>query len=173
MIQPLRRRHRFMVTTLGVLILAGFLIGLQARQDVPHMAAAELGSAGAVRQALGVPGERLGDLPLLARTLRLPVDERGVPVVDAVAPDAASGYFLQLLADPDWNEADVLVYLTQVAGPHDALPPAAQLLGPMGGWRGGLLPIPDATPWLSSSVVLYSLAHQKVLGSGPLPQVEP
>ena len=144
MIGPLRRRHRRTMVALAVLVPAGFWLGIAARPDWPG------GAAAAAPDAAGMEAEGMEPL-------------EGLGLLAAVGPRT-----LELLPTEDLQRPDVLVYLSGEPGPHAALPADAHLLGGLKGLEPRAFPLPDGAS--TRTLVLFSLGHQEVVGSAPLPE---
>ncbi len=136
MIRPLRRRHRLWIALLSLTLPVGVGLGLAARPEAPR---GESRSSGLdwtkARELEGL------DLSLLTDPSDASLWVR--PSVDAQRPD-------------------VLVYLTSEPPGLDSLPRDAHLVGSLAGVRPRRLELGDAR---GSTLVLYSLGHQEVLGS--------
>ncbi|MEO8429377.1 MAG: hypothetical protein ABI651_19975 [Verrucomicrobiota bacterium] len=154
MIRPLRRRHRVMVCTLGVLLPFVFVAGIAARRPVPV--------------ARSVPVElesKLSDFGTVVWTKAdlLP----GQRIITSLRRNAASLVAVTFMFR-DLAKPDVLVYWATGKGTAvEGLPDNARLLGALS--NGVPLPIPAAARGEAGRVVLYSLAdHEVVATSKPL-----
>lgn len=126
------------------------MIRAQRRAHRALFAALALLVPGVLAAALAVRPPRAGGERALAAAAEAPAD--GVRAwLEAGALRVALGR--------DWNEPDVLAYACAAAPEDDALPRDARLLGSIA--PGARLAWPSGARWL----VLYSLAHQRVVGA--------
>jgi hypothetical protein len=148
MIHPLRKRHRAMVCTLGVLVPVAFVAGIAARRPVPVVTsvAAELES-------------RAADFGAIVWTKAdLWPDQR---VITSLRRNAASDLAVELMFR-DLVKPDVLVYWA--AGKEmtvKSLPDDARLLGALS--NRAPLSIPADMRGMAGQFVLYSLADHEVV----------
>lgn len=153
MIRRLRRRHLRLVTGVAVIAAAGVVAALAARPEWP-LAPAPAAPATAVPM-----GEWEGLWEGAELTTRLAADAAGTLRLDLD---------LDLDATGDPAVPDPLVYWSpEPAQPGGPLPAGSVLAGALvdGRARGLGLP-PDAA---GGTLVLYSLAHQRVVATATLP----
>ncbi len=153
MIRPLRRAHRVIWTLLAIALPAGYLIALQARPGAP-LSAAPAAAAG--------PGAPVGEVHGL-------LDDVGVRARVWTGDD---GPVLELWPARDLQRPDVLVYWSPIAA-HDALPERAHLIGRLAGTQRRRMSLPRNAAARDGHVYLYSLGHQALVASGPLPATAP
>ena len=152
MIAPLRRRHRAVTTVLAVAVPVGFVVALAARDPLPTMAADDPALEGiAVERPDPWGSEEPSELS--ARVDR-----------DAGQPR------LELFGLPHSPGPDGLVYLTDEIDP-DALPPDARWIGAVDGARSQAFDLPPGASGMRT-VLVYSLAHDRVVASAALPAPE-
>jgi len=70
------------------------------------------------------------------------------------------------------QQPDVLVYLSPAAPAGDSLPESAQLLGSLAGLGAAQLTLPTTLPSAAPQFILYSLAHQTIVATGPVQEGE-
>jgi hypothetical protein len=150
MIRPLRKRHRVMVCTLGVLLPVAFAAGLVARKPVPRAAT--------------MPSELAGTASDFGRVLWTKADIwPGQRIITSLRRDAAGSVAVELMFH-DLAKPDVLVYWA--AGKEAAsegLPDNARLLGALSNQTP--LTIPAAVRGEVGRFVLYSLADHEVVAA--------
>ncbi len=150
MIRPLRRRHRVIVSTLGVLLPVAFAASLAARKPVPVVAT--------VPSGLADQGNDFGRI-VWTKTDIWP----GQRIVTSLRRDSAGSVAVELMFR-DLAKPDVLFYWA--AGKEAAaggLPDNARLLGALSNRTP--LPIPAAVRGEVGRFVLYSLADHEVVAS--------
>lgn len=152
MIAPLRRRHRWMIGTLLLTVPVLLVVALRARapryyvESLPGEMVDEGFEGGRVFDVFGELGVRV----------------RGI--------EAAGGALLELAPAAPLAQPDVLVYWSPEDSGSGAGLAEAILLGALGDrTRSYFLPPEGAT--VDGRLVLYSLAHQEVVASGPLPAI--
>ncbi len=156
MIAPLRKRHRRTVSALAVLVPALYVLALAARPDPPVV--------DALPPALAdpTPGEVLSDYGALFTGQAIAARLRG---------DGAARW-VELEPREPVARPEVLVYWAPGSeGGYDRLGDGAVLLGALAGARPRAYPLPDAALGRDGRLVLYSLGHQEVVDSAPLPAV--
>lgn len=152
MIRPLRKRHRAMVSALGVLLPVAFAVGIAARRPVP---------------AASVPPELEGKVKDFAQVVWTKADLwPGQGIITTLRRDDAGSVAAELTVR-DLAKPDVLVYWA--AGKQfarESLPDNARLLGALVAQVPLLLP--DDARDEPGCFVLYSLAdHEVVATSNP------
>src|SRR5437870_1315052 len=148
MIRPLRKRHRVMVCTLGVLLPVAFAAGLVARKPVPVAAT--------------MPSELAGTASDFGRVVWTKPDIwPGQRIITSLRRDAAGSVAVELLCR-DLAKPDVLVYWAAGKEPTaEGLPDKARLLGALS--NRVPFPIPADARGEIGRLVLYSLADQEVV----------
>lgn len=148
MIHSLRRAHRWMMLALVVLLPAVFVAGMLARP-----------------RYLAVP--RLPEEP--AQTSVTPkfevLSETGLKVHFGRAARAAERAVMTVIPLDEPVEPDLLVYWDERPGNDGKPSDTAILLGTLKGRQPRAMTIPQTVPESSGFLVLYSLAHAKVLGA--------
>ena len=148
MIRSLRRRHRAMVCTLGVLLPVAFVAGIAARRPVPV--------------AESVPAELRGNLPNFGIVVWTKADLwPGHRIITSLRRNGAGLVAVELVLR-NLAKPDVLVYWA--AGKETAvegLPDNARLLGALS--KGVPLPMPADARVEVGRFVLYSLADHEVV----------
>jgi len=150
MIRPLRRRHRLIVSVLGVVLPTAFAAGLAARKPVPVSTALPTAIAGRSVEFATV---------LWTKTALWPGHE-----ISTRIRRSALGSLALDLAVQQLPKADVLVYW--VAGAEtagDGLPKNARLLGALA--EHTLLPLPTGARGERGVLVLYSLADHEIVAT--------
>jgi len=156
MIAPLRRRHRWVWTVL-CLLPAALAAALWSR---PPAALFNSSPPTALRPPV----------PHSTAVAESTVDIAGVSLHLALY---ASGDATLLAIEPltEFAQPDVLAYWAPVAVSGSSLPRQAFLLGSIAGRRAGVFKLPAAAGHQGGGqLVLFSLAHGEVLGSGALPR---
>jgi len=159
-IRPLRKRHTALATVfLALLAPAGLLAGVLSRPDAPLMS----GLPDVVLAEIDGPSGRIGDTSLEIDGLTIAVRTW----------KGGTSRFLQLAPERDLQLPDVLVYWTpEAVTGADAAPPAdALLVGSLAGARPRNFVLPTAAG-AGGSIMLFSLGHQRGLGSVNLPGEE-
>ena len=157
MIAPHRSRHRVVFILLALLLPAGFVMALAARPELPT--STEIPLAADERVETGVlvdESDALLDGALVLRVFRGEA-RRSLPI-------------LELEPAGELTLPDALIYWTAGTA-TDALPEDARLVGTIGGLRARRLRLPVEVRDGPSAIVLYSLAHDGILASHPLPHI--
>ena len=147
MIAPLRRRHRGMFVVLAVAVPTLFLFALAHRPRAPEVPE--------------LPPELAGTAPAESRPVEL-----FAGYASSLSTDA-TGTHLTLEALEPLRQPDLLAYFCTEA-PAGRLPADAHLLGPVAWGQARTFALPEAAAG-GGHVVLYSLPHQEVTVSAPLP----
>lgn len=161
MIRPLRRRHLRTLALLTLVLPAGFAAALLARPAPPVIESMPpgFGASQTIEGASSIV------------VLEGLISEREVEAWIAVKGDTP---WLFMVPRSDLRRPDVLLYAAResAATTDSGLPEGAILLGTLAGTRERSFRLPA---WVFDSparLVLYSLAHQEVVGTGKLPVVE-
>lgn len=154
MIAPLRRRHRLTVASLAVALPVLYVVALAARPDEPVVdqlppALAEA-AAGEVDQDFG---ELVTD-----------------PAVAVRSRTDGAQWWVELDPGAPIALPEVLVYWTP-STVADRLPEDAFLIGSLAGARARAHGMPRDALGRDGTLVLYSLGHQEVVASAPLPAI--
>ena len=148
MIRSLRKRHRVMVCTLGVLLPVALTVGLAARKPVPVSATVPSALAGQVNDFGRVVWTKTDLWP-------------GQRIITSLRRNAARSVAVELLFR-DLAKPDVLVYWAAGKEPTaEGLPDKARLLGALS--NRVPFPIPADARGEIGRLVLYSLADQEVV----------
>lgn len=145
MIRPLRDWHRRIVFALAGVLPLTFVAGLLARKAPAARNSSVVWTAGSAIRWKSAAPIRLGTADVRARR-------------------SEDGKWLEFLGGGELLEPDVLVYSSASALAGNTLPPDARLLGSFAARRMRT----DA----AGHVVIYSLAHQNIIGGlrlGDLP----
>ncbi|MEL7059054.1 MAG: hypothetical protein AAGN46_03395 [Acidobacteriota bacterium] len=153
MIEPLRRRHRWMLTTLAVALPVGVALALTARPPVAEGPLPAPLTAGSPET--GAPARdilRAGPVELAVAHLDNRIEVR------ATTPPSVPEPLVY------WTP-DVVIEGTR------GLPGDAVFIGPLSMRRllSAPAPAPDATSAARGALTVYSLGHGEVVGSVPLP----
>jgi hypothetical protein len=161
MIRSLRTRHRVIFTALALALPALFAAGLLARRAVPinRLPDRWLPEAPASAVLLAGQGKLWEEFGLATR---VQTDEQ----------DAAR-LVLEIAPTREWREPDALLYWSESLPVSGHLPEAAVLLGPLTGTQAQRFRLPEPASQASGHLILYSLAHQKVLATAELPSPAP
>ena len=151
MILSLRKRHRCMVTGLGIFLPIAFVTGIAARKPVPAMNSLP---PGLVPAAVGYESQEWQRTDLFAKS---------TIQVTLLRDRAKMGRFaVELSVTRDFVKPDLLVYwAARGSGVTDTLPDNAILLGVLSPTVA--LPLPANTAPAGGVLVLYSLADQQVI----------
>ncbi|MFO1475317.1 MAG: hypothetical protein U1F98_01540 [Verrucomicrobiota bacterium] len=150
MIYPLRRRHRHIVISLGVLLPIAFVAGIAARRPVPEMESLPAGLSSYPERFSAVEWERSDLFATNRMQVRL-LSQGGI----------GGSFAVQCAAAPDFLKPDLIVYWAAGnPGITDTLPDNARLLGTFGPQP---LPLPDDSRGASGVLVLYSLADGEIV----------
>ena len=157
MIRSARCIHRFLVPAIGAATLLGVGLGLKSRQAVPAMHPTDP----------ALHGLRPGSRPAGADdTSRVAVD--GLDLSLARVRSEGRTY-LDLYPGPGLLEPDVLIYHSaNAAAANGTLPSDVLLLGTLAGLEPRRVQLPSER--VSGHLILYSLAHTRLLGSAPIPE---
>lgn len=156
MIAPLRRRHRWVIPVLAVVVPVLYVVALAARPD--HPAAPPL-PAELDRPMPGQVESEEADL------FEHPITTRIRTGRDAVA-DAA--WWVELSPREPLAKPEVLVYWSAAPSGGGQLPADAYLLGALAGTRARAYALPVEALGRPGRLWLYSLGHQEVVGSAEL-----
>ncbi len=157
MIAPLRRRHRWTTAVLALAVPVLYVVALSGR--VPEPVAEALPSALAGDSPAG---EVVNEYGALFTGQAIAVRLRG----------GGSSWWIELEPREPVTRPEVLVYWTpQTTAAADRLPPDAFLLGALAGRRPQAFAVPSAALGGAGRLVLYSLGHQEVVASAPLPAI--
>ena len=159
MIMPLRKRHRFMITLLAIVLPIAFITGLTGRQApaVMEIPPVDLQASAAVFSQIVYEKNDLW--PGHTITTRLCAD--GMPPTRLT---------VELQPREDFKIPDLLVYWHEgemVEG--DRIPAGAFLLGNLAGRQARQMILPEGALQYDGRLVLFSLAHQKIFASAALP----
>ena len=148
MIRPLRRRHRVVVCTLGVLLPFVFVVGIAARRPVPV--------------TKSVPAELGGNASDFGTVVWTKADLWPDQRITTSLRRNAVGFVAVELMFRDLAKPDVLVYWAAGEGRAvEGLPDNARLLGALS--NGVPLPVPADARGEAGRFVLYSLADHQVV----------
>jgi hypothetical protein len=149
MIRPLRRRHRHIVITMGVVLPLAFTLAIAARKPVPavtslpaELVTPEVGSATAV-------WDRSDLFAKTAIQVQLLRDNHN-----------SSRFLLKLSAIKDFVKPDLIVYWVAQNITLDSLPESALLLG---SFHSDFLEVPVEATAHPGALVLYSLANGEIV----------
>ena len=157
MIAPLRRRHRRMTAALALAVPALYVLALSGRP--PEPVAETLPSALAGDPP---PGEVVNEYGALFIGQAVAVRLRG----------GGSPWWIELEPREPVTRPEVLVYWTpETPAVADRLPADAFLLGALAGRRTLAFALPEDALGRAGQLVLYSLGHQEVVASAPLPAI--
>ena len=159
MIRPLRRRHRFIVSALAVLLPLAFVFALSARKTSALMRDLPLALS---KQASSFP-RVLWEKENLWSDLKMSTRVCG----DELPPTQLA---LELHPFEDLKAPDVLVYWSPQNSGEELN--EAYLLGALAGRHKRSWPLPQAALQSEGKIVLYSLGHQQILASAALPLSE-
>ncbi len=155
MIHPLRKRHRRMTLAIAIIVPVLFVAGLLSRQTVPateNAAAFQSNLSHEFSNELFSDKTLWGELDIRTRVLSTGQDSVRLA--------------LELTPHTPLKIADVLVYWhSGNNGDGKTLPGGAFLLGTLSGLHQRLFPLPEPAVQSDGVVMLYSLAHRKVITS--------
>ena len=157
MIAPLRRRHRWLTTSLALAVPVLYVAALAGRQSAPTVDS--------------LPADLTGGSVEGTEVVAAGIDFDGIPV-SARLLRSAGGWMIELEPREALAKPEVLAYWAGESA-VDGLPVDAHLLGAFGGTRSQLLAVPEAVRGKAGHLVLYSLGHQEVLASVALPAIGP
>ena len=159
MIAPLRRRHRWTTAVLAVAVPVLYVVALAARPDEPVVVSLppewSPAPAGKVEADLGLLIE---DPPVVVRA-------RGDGSSDV------KSWGLELEPIEPIARPKMLVYWSASPPTAGRLPEAATLLGGLAGRHARTFELPVAARGHAGTLVLYSLGHQEIVASAPLPAI--
>lgn len=157
MIHPLRNRHRTMIATLAVLLPLLFIAGIASRKNIP--ASPVLPTADGIGQ----------DMP----EMQLWQSEdlwAGLDMVTALHHGGTGRMLLELRPQVYLGYPDILVYWLPGPAPgNEKIPGDALLLGTLYDTVKRMFELPAAGLSGESTVLLYSLAQQRIVASATLP----
>jgi hypothetical protein len=159
MIQPLRRRHRWMTAALAIILPIAFVAGLAVRKPLPateNVPSAVPSTSTEFSQVLFEKGDLWNDLAISTRVLadQLPTTHLAVELQPRV--------YLKI--------PDILVYWhPQPSSDADKLPEGSYLLGALAATEKRCFVLPDSALVHDGIIMLYSLAHQKKIAAAKLP----
>jgi hypothetical protein len=160
MIHPLRRRHRRMIAAITIVLPIAFVAGLAVRKPIP--ATENLPSALTVLPATSFPHLLLEENDLwsdLKITTRVYGDQQ-----------PAERLAVELYPQDYLKIPDLLVYWHHPPSIQtDKLPGDAYLLGALAGTQKLRCILPEPAMTQDGSLILYSLAHQKIIATTMLP----
>ncbi len=161
MILSLRRRHRWLIAILSVLLPLAFAAAMFARKAprANEAPAAFPPLAPALSQIILSKNDLWPNLNLVTRVCG-----------DALPPTQLA---LELQPQEELRAPEVLVYWSpQNSGAPEALLRDAYLLGTLAGKQKRSWPLPEAALRADGMLILYSLGHQQVLATAALPVLE-
>ena len=159
MIQSLRRRHRWMMAAVTIILPVIFVAGLAVRKPVP---ASEQVPAGVA--------------PLAADASHLLFEKddlwNGLPISTRLfaAQQPATLLAVELHPRVYFKFPEILVYWHSSASTQlDKLPEESYLLGTLAGKENHRFVLPDSARTHDGALILYSLAQQKLIATAALP----
>jgi len=159
MILSLRRRHRVMMLSLAFILPIAFVAGLIVRQPIP-----------------ATPDLPVCSTPLSSEGWQLCFEKEdywpGLPITTRLYANRQSSTQLAMELQPraDLKTPDILVYCHPAFSTGTGqLPERAQLLGTLAGTEKRRFILPAAASEQETSIILYSLAHQKIIAETQLP----
>lgn len=160
MIHPLRRRHLWMTTAIAIILPVVFVAGLAVRKPIPatENAPSALMAPPAVSfsHLLFEKSDLWADLKI---TTRVYADQQPA---ERLAVELHPQDYLKI--------PDLLVYWhPQPSIQTDKLPDDAYLLGALAGTQKRRFILPEPAMTQDGSLILYSLAHQKIIAATTLP----
>jgi len=159
MILSLRRRHRVMMLSLALILPVAFVAGLVIRQPIPTTENLPVSLALLSSEGWQLCFEKDDHWPRLPITTRLYANRQ-----------SDTHLAMELQPRTNLETPDILVYC-HPAFSSDAgqLPERAQLLGTLAGTEKRRFILPAAASEQQTSIILYSLAHQKIIAETQLP----
>lgn len=160
MIHPLRRRHRWLTMAISIILPIAFIAGLSVRKPIP---ATENIPAGSMRPS------SISFAHLLFEKSDL---WTGLKIITRVYTDQQPAERLAVELHPqDYLKIpDMLVYWhPQPSIQTDKLPDDVYLLGALAEMKKLRFILPGPAMTQDGSLILYSLAHQKVIAATMLP----
>ncbi|MGH7457073.1 MAG: hypothetical protein ACRENG_37330 [bacterium] len=160
MIHPLRRRHRWMTVAISIVLPIAFVAGLTVRKPIPATenvpAASMTPSSAAFSHLLFEKSDLWPDLKI---TTRVYADQQ-----------PAARLAVELHPQDYLKIPDMLVYWhPQPSIQTDKLPDEVYLLGALAGTEKLRFILPEPAMTQDGSLILYSLAHQKIIAATMLP----
>lgn len=163
MMLSLRRRHRWMMAAVAIVLPAAFIAGHAVRKPVP--ATESMPSMFMAPPATAFPHllyEKSDLWQALRITTRVYADQQPA---ERLAVELHPQGYLKI--------PDMLVYWhAQPPNQLDKLPDAAYLLGALAGTQKLRSVLPEPAMTQDGSLILYSLAHQKIIAATNLPTSE-
>jgi hypothetical protein len=160
MIHPLRRRHRWMMTAITIILPIIFIAGLTVRKPIP--ATENLPTVSMTPSAISFSQllfEKNDLWPGLKITTRVYADQQPV---ERLAAELHPQDYLKI--------PDMLVYWhAHLSMQTDKLPDDVYLLGALAGTQKLRFILPEPATTQDGSLVLYSLARQKIIAAAMLP----
>lgn len=155
MIRPLRRRHRFMLTALAVIIPTLYVAALAARRPAARMDALPI----RLNAHPGAVESRREQLPLQTATN-----------IQLVLLTTAGQRWIELRVGEPLSHPDVLVYWSALgATTSETIPEEAVLLGVLSDLRDSSFEIPHDD---RGELLLYSLPHEQIIARASLPEAD-
>ena len=157
MIQSLRHRHRLTIMMLTVLLPLIFVCGLLARKAAPVSAR--------------LPVIRLDQSPgqfVVIRDEPALWKDQSIKTRLLKPGNDATKVLLELTPLRDPGEPDVLVYVSEEKPADDRVADRALLLGSLNGAHPVRFVMPDKFAASTIHLILYSLAHHKVIATAEL-----
>jgi len=159
MILSLRRRHRVMMLSLAIILPIAFVIGIVVRQPIPAMQDLPVSSTPLSSEDWQLCFEKDDLWADLLITTRLYANRQ-----------SNTQLAMELQPRENLKTPDVLVYChSAFSTSSDQLPESAQLLGTLSGTENRWFILPAAASEYEMSIILYSLAHQKMIAETKLP----
>jgi hypothetical protein len=155
MISSLRNRHRIMVASLAVIAPAVFVAGVLVRKPFPVSDPSSIIRQKVDSNTTAVLLENKFLWKRRAKVARV-IADKNTPSIS----------FIELQAANDLAEPDALVYWSLVQPSQDRIPDNAKLLGKLSNNRVESLSLPEGIGYL----ILYSLAHRKIVAIDQFPQ---
>lgn len=158
MIRSLRRRHRVMTTAIAIILPLLFMAGIAARKAIPRME---------IPPALAPAEEKFSELIFRKSNFWPELDIAARVFADSIPPSRLA---VELHPQRYLKIPDILVYWSETpASAGDKMPESAYLIGTLAGTEQRRFPLPPAALDSDGTLILYSLAQQKVIGIAALP----
>lgn len=158
MIRSLRRRHRAMTTAIAIVLPLLFLAGIAARKAIPRME---------IPPALTPVEETFSELIFQKNYFRPELDIAARVFADSLPPSRLA---VELHPQRYLKIPDILVYWSETPpNAGDKMPESSYLIGTLAGTERRRFPLPSAALDSDGSLILYSLAQQRVIGMAALP----
>jgi len=167
MILSLRRRHRVMMLSLALILPIAFVAALVVRQPIPTTQDLPINSTPLSSEDWRLCFEKdnlWSRWPSLSRP--------ALPITTRLYANRQSGTQLAMELQPRENlkTPDILVYCHPAfSAGGGQLPERAQLLGTLAGTETRRFILPVAASEQETLIILYSLAHQKIIAETQLP----